>query len=87
MRVLKLKLSPGKHKIIKMKDQQENIISDNRDIVAHIEEFYTRFYISTVPDSIFNNFICNVGSEDIPTKQNSDSALSNEAYEKSLVKC
>lgn len=78
MRVLRSKLSPGKHKITKMKDQQGNIISDNRKISEHIKDFYTHLYISSRPDpSITNTTVCNVGSEDVPeiAKQEIQAAL------------
>lgn len=67
MRVLRSKLSPGRHKITKMRDQQGNIILDSKNIAEHIESFYTRLYTSIRPDPrTAKTVICNVGSEDVP---------------------
>lgn len=78
MRVLRAKLSTGKHEITKMKDQQGTIISDKTGIAEHIKRFYTHLYTSTRPDPrATNKVICNVGSEDIPeiSKQEIKAAL------------
>ncbi|XP_044767130.1 uncharacterized protein LOC123323016 [Coccinella septempunctata] len=78
MRVLRAKLSTGKHEITKMKDQQGTIISDRTGIAEHIKRFYTHLYTSTRPDPrATNKVICNVGSEDIPeiSKQEIKAAL------------
>lgn len=67
MRVLRSKLSSGKHKITKMKNPQGNMVSDNRSIAEHIKEFYSCLYTSIRPDPrATNTIICNVGSENVP---------------------
>lgn len=50
-----------------MKDQQGNIISENRNIVKNIKDLYTNLYTFTKPDPRNTRAaICNVGSEDVP---------------------
>lgn len=76
--ILRSKESSGKHKITKMKDEDENTLTTNRDIAENVKQFYTSLYTSVRSNSRSKRgIILNVGSGEIPeiTAQEINTAL------------
>ena len=68
MRVLKSKLAVGRAKLVKMKNNQGIVVSDKKDVVEIIENFYRTLYTASpvYKEHSPTKNILNVGSEDIP---------------------
>lgn len=66
MKVLSKKLSMGKAKITKMRNENNIIVHNKYDIIKSIEMFYTGLYSSKSQKTVKKINIMNVGSEDLP---------------------
>ena len=67
MKVLKTKNSTGRTKIIKIKNEENVIVQDRKEICEAIEKFYTKLYSThTQNQQRTERTILNVGSEELP---------------------
>lgn len=72
MKVLRSKLSSGRPRVAKMKNQDSIVVSNRGEIIAIVENFYKDLYSSGNQDEIHyqKRKTKNVGSEDVPEIDN-----------------